>query len=219
MIPPVQNPAAGPIISLFVGDDHGVMRNGIRLLVERTPDLRLVGEAADGRALVEGVLAHRPDVVVADISMPELNGLEAVRQLRARGYGGRVVLLTSHDERRFVADALAAGVLAYVHKDETFDCLLAAIRAAHRGERWLSPRLAGVLEGDRARTLAELLSPREREVLQLLAEGRNTKEVAHQLGLSAKTVEFHRLNLFAKLKVNGLADLVRIAIKEGLVQL
>jgi DNA-binding NarL/FixJ family response regulator len=151
--------------------------------------------------------------------MPELNGLDAIRQIKARGFSGAVVLLSSHDERRFVAEALEIGVLAYVHKDDAFDRLIEAVQAALRGERWLSPRLAGSSDGASGQTLSHLLSPREREVLQLLAEGHNTKEAAGKLGISAKTIEYHRLSLFAKLRAKGIADLVRIAVKEGLVEL
>jgi DNA-binding NarL/FixJ family response regulator len=179
----------------------------------------VIGEAADGRALVEGVLELRPDVVVTDMAMSELNGIEAVRQLRAGGYRGVIVMLSMHDERRLISQALEAGVNAYVHKDHAFEQILAAIAAARRGEIWLSPQLANLLEGGQLQTLSELLTMREREVLHLFAEGHGTKEIAFRLHLSPKTIEVHRLNLFAKLKVNNVIELTRIAIKEGLVHL
>ncbi|MFI5335818.1 MAG: response regulator [Opitutales bacterium] len=204
---------------IFLGDDHGIIRDAVRLLLGRTPDLSLVGEAGNGRDLVAGVLRTQPDVVVTDLAMPELNGIDALRQLRARGYGGVVVVLSSHDERRQVAEALAAGASAYVHKDDTFESLLEAIRAARRGERWLSPRVAGTSAGTAAPALASVLTLREREVLQLLAEGHHTKAVADRLAVSGKAIEYHRLNLFAKLKAKSVVDLVRIAVKEGLVEL
>ena len=209
----------GVRLSVFMADDHKIVGDGLRLLIDREAGFHLVGEAADGRALVEGVLATQPDVVITDIAMPELNGLEAVRQLRAAGYKGLMVVLSMHNERKFVAEALAAGVNAYVLKDYAFTQLLSAIAAAKAGKTWLSPQLRNMVQEGEVPTLATLLSVREREVLQLLAEGHGTKEVAFRLQLSPKTVETHRLSLFSKLKVGGLADLVRIAVKEGLVKL
>jgi DNA-binding NarL/FixJ family response regulator len=209
----------GTALSLFMADDHKIVGDGLRLLIEREPGLHLVGEAADGRALVEGVLALRPDLVITDIAMPELNGLEAVRQIRAAGYAGIIVVLSMHSDRRFVSEALAAGINAYVLKDYAFTQVLSAIAVAQTGKVWLSPQLHGMVENGEVPTLTMLLSVREREVLQLLAEGHGTKEVAYRLQLSPKTVETHRLSLFSKLKVGGIADLVRIAVQEGLVKL
>lgn len=206
-------------LTLYLADDHKIVRDGLRVLTERDGRFRVVGEAADGRALVEGVLAVNPDVVVTDMSMHELNGADATRRLRAAGYRGAIVMLSMHSERRTIAQALEAGVNAFVHKDHAFGQILAAIEAARRGEVWLSPQLAHLMEGQQVPTLLEVLTMREREVLQLFAEGKGTKEVAASLHLSPKTVEIHRLNLFAKLKVNNVVDLTRIAIKEGLVQL
>jgi DNA-binding NarL/FixJ family response regulator len=158
-------------------------------------------------------------VVVTDLAMGELNGIDATRQLRSGGYGGTIVMLSMHDERRYITQALEAGVNAYVHKDHAFEQIAAAIDAARRGEIWLSPQLAALADGQKVETLTELLTMREREVLQLFAEGYGTKELAAQLQLSPKTVEIHRLNLFAKLKVNNVIELTRIAIKEGLIHL
>ena len=206
-------------VSLFIADDHKLVRDGLRVLVERAGNFRLVGEAADGRALVEGVLALEPEVVLTDLAMCELNGIDATRQLRAAGYKGLILMLSMHDERRFISQAVEAGVNAYIHKDHAFDQVLVAIEAAKRGEIWLSPQLAMMADEGHVHTLLELLTLREREVLQLFAEGYGTKEVAGQLHLSPKTVEIHRLNLFSKLKVNNVIELTRIAIKEGLIQL
>ena len=214
------DPQAGkPEMTLFIADDHKIIRDGLRVLTEKAGGIRVVGEAADGRALLEQVLVLRPDVVVTDMSMGELNGIDATRQLRAGGYTGLIVMLSMHDERRTIAQALEAGVNAYVHKDYAFEQVLQAIEAARRGEVWLSPNLAALADGGQMPTLLDLLTMREREVLQLFAEGYGTKEVAAQLHLSPKTIEVHRLNLFAKLKVNNVIELTRIAIKEGLVQL
>ncbi len=206
-------------LRLLLADDHKIVRDGLRVLLERAGGFEVLGEAADGRTLVELGVTLQPDVIVSDLAMHELNGIEAARQLRARGYRGAIVMLSMHDERRVVVQALEAGINAYVQKDHAFTQLLDAITAARRGEIWLSPQLASMAEGDRVPTLEELLTPREREVLHLFAEGKGTKEVAASLGLSPKTIEVHRLNLFAKLKVNNVVDLARIAIKEGFVHL
>ncbi len=212
-------PAPDVPLTLYLADDHKIVRDGLRVLLDRAGRYRVVGEAADGRALVEGVLSVRPQVVVTDMSMHELNGIEATRQLRSGGFGGVIVMLSMHDERRTISQALEAGVNAYVHKDHAFSQVVDAIEAARRGEVWLSPQLAHLTDGSEVPTLLELLTMREREVLQLFAEGHPTKEVASRLHVSPKTIEIHRLNLFAKLKVNNVVDLTRIAIKEGLVQL
>ena len=206
-------------LTLFFADDHKIVRDGLRVLIEREKGFTVVGEAADGRALVEGVAELQPDIVVADLAMSELNGVEAVRQIRASGYRGIIVMLSMHDERRLISQALEAGVNAYVHKDHAFDQILEAVAAARRGETWLSPQLSGLMVGDTVPTLIALLTMREREVLQLFAEGHGTKEIAFRLHLSPKTIEIHRLNLFAKLKVNNVIELTRIAIREGLVHL
>lgn len=205
-------------LTLILADDHKIVRDGLRVLIERSGRFRVIGEASDGRALVEQVLRLKPDIVVTDLGMTELNGIDAVKQLRASGYHGMVIMLSMHDERRYVSRALEAGVNAYLHKDDAFDQILTAIDAVKEGQVWLSRHLPQAKDGV-VKTIDDVLSPREREVLQLLAEGKGTKEAAAQLNLSPKTVEVHRLNLFAKLKANSVIDLTRIAIKEGLVQL
>jgi DNA-binding NarL/FixJ family response regulator len=160
-----------------------------------------------------------PAIVITDLSMGGMNGINATRQLRDGGFRGIIIMLSMHDERRHITQALTAGVDAYVHKEHAFEQLVEAIGAAQPGRIWLSPQLAALAEGGGVATLLDLLSMREREVLQLFAEGAGTKEVAAQLHLSPKTIEVHRLNLFAKLKVNNVIELTRIAIREGLVQL
>ena len=211
--------ATTSLLTVFIADDHKIVRDGLRHMMERSGEFRVVGDAGDGRTLVERVSATHPDVVVTDMAMVELNGVEATRQLRARGYRGIIVMLSMHDERRYIADALAAGINAYVEKDDAFAEIVAAIKAARAGKTWLSQRIAKQLDGTHLPTLPELLSDREREVLQLFAEGKGTKEIADTLRLSPKTIEIHRLNLFAKLKVNNVVDLTRIALKEGLAHL
>ena len=204
--------------TIVIADDHKIVRDGLRVLLEQGGKFQVVGEAGDGRSLAEKVNELSPDVVVTDMAMGELNGIEAVRQIRGGGYSKAIVMLSSHGERRNISQALEAGVNAYVHKDHAFEQLLEAIAAARRGEIWLSPELRPLMDGGKVATLSDILSPREREVLQLFAEGFGTKEVAGKLNLSPKTVEVHRLNLFSKLKVNNVVDLTRIAIKENLVQ-
>jgi DNA-binding NarL/FixJ family response regulator len=216
---PVANTATLDVPTVFIADDHQIVRDGLRHMMERSGEFRVVGDAGDGRTLVERVTALQPEVVVTDMAMVELNGVEATRQLRALGYRGVIVMLSMHDERRCVAEALAAGVNAYVKKDDAFAEVVAAIKAARAGKIWLSGDIEKHLEGTRLPTLSELLSDREREVLQLFAEGQGTKEIAATLSLSPKTVEIHRLNLFSKLKVNNVVDLTRIALKEGQVYL
>jgi DNA-binding NarL/FixJ family response regulator len=206
-------------LSLFIAEDHKIVRDGLRLLIERQPGLRVAGEAADGRTLVASVLTLRPDIVLTDLAMPELNGVDAIKQLRQQGYTGLILVLSQRDERRFVAEALQAGANAYLLKDHAFDQVLEAIEATRKGETWLSPQLRDIVRDGRVAQLADLLTTREREVLQLLSEGHATKEVAFRLQVSPKTVETHRLSLLAKLKAGGVADLVRIAVKEGLVNL
>jgi two-component system, NarL family, response regulator NreC len=206
-------------LTLFIADDHKIVRDGLRLMTERSGEFRVVGEAEDGRTLVERVTELQPQVVVTDMAMTELNGVEATRQLRARGYQGVIIMLSMHDDRQRVTEALAAGVNGFVNKDDAFAEIAAAIKAARAGKMWLSAGIQQLVDGQQLHTLRELLSERELEVLQLFAEGKNTKAIADTLGLSPKTIEIHRLNLFAKLKVNNVVDLTRIALKEGLAHL
>ena len=206
-------------ISIFIADDHQIVRDGLRLLIDRQEGMRTIGDAANGRALVEGALEAKPDVVITDISMPELNGIEAVRQLRARGFSGVIIVLSQRDDRKSVAEALEAGANAYLLKEFAFEQVVSAIKATLEGRRWLSPELADLMEGSRVALLSDLLTARELEVLQMLAEGHGTKEVAFRLHVSPKTIETHRLSLLAKLKAGSVVDLVRIALKEGLIEL
>lgn len=212
-------PPSAARLRVFLADDHKIVRDGLRILLERAERFEVVGEAANGRELWEGMADVKVDVVITDMAMMELNGIEAVRRIRAAGFGGTVVMLSARQEREVLADALEAGVNAFVHKDNAFDQLLQAIDEARRWGKWLSPNLEVLQQGREVLTLPKLLSGREMEVLHLLAEGLGTKEVAGKLGISPKTVEIHRLHLFAKLQVNNVVDLTRIAIREGVVEL
>jgi len=206
-------------MKIIVIDDHKIIRDGLRVLLERDPSLQVIGEAADGRTGMELVLKLRPEVVIMDLAMPDLNGIEATRQLRADGFVGGIAMLSSHNERRYVISAREAGVDAYVHKEFAFEEVRAAVAAAARRESYLSPDLAAQADDGQISTVAEMLTAREREVLQMLAEGQSVKEIAYRLGISPKTIETHRANLMRKLKVDNLADLTRLAVREGFAQM
>jgi len=206
-------------MKIIVIDDHKIIRDGLRVLLERDPSLQVIGEAADGRTGMELVLKLRPEVVIMDLAMPDLNGIEATRQLRADGFVGGIAMLSSHNERRYVISAREAGVDAYVHKEFAFEEVRAAVAAAARRESYLSPDLAAQVDDGQISTVAEMLTAREREVLQVLAEGQSVKEIAYRLGISPKTIETHRANLMRKLKVDNLADLTRLAVREGFAQM
>jgi DNA-binding NarL/FixJ family response regulator len=203
-------------LTLVLADDHKIVRDGLRVLFQRLPDHDVVGEAADGHAAVKLALELRPSVVVMDMAMPSLNGIEATRHLRAAGYKAGVVMLSMHSERRVVNQALAAGVNGYVLKDFAFEQLAAAVKTVAGGGEYLSPQLEALRSRGQIPLITELLTPREREVLQMLAEGHGAKEIGFRLGVSSKTVDTHRLNLMAKLRAHSVADLIRVAIKEGL---
>jgi DNA-binding NarL/FixJ family response regulator len=202
--------------TLIIIDDHKIIRDAILALIRQSPDLTVLGEAADGRVGLDLVLAQLPDVVLMDMGLPGLNGMEATRQLRERGYVGGIVIISMHNERHLVQGARDAGADAYLLKDHAFEQIDCAIDAALRREPFFSPQL-GEMGGVPAITGA--LTPRERQVLQMLAEGATSKEIAFNLKLSSKTVDVHRANLQRKLNAGTLADLTRIALREGIAQL
>ncbi len=206
------------LTTVFLADDHKVIRDGLSILLKLSGDFEVVGEAADGRALVDGVLALAPHVVVTDLTMPALGGADAVEQLREAGYPGAIIVLSMHDDRQSVSRALKSGANAYVHKDHAFQEVVIAVRAALNRETYLSPLLAQLMQTGTVPTVADLLSMREREVFQLLAEGRNVKEAAGALSLSPKTVETHRANIYAKLGVSNAVELSLLAVREGFVK-
>lgn len=213
-------------IRIVLADDHHIVRDGLRSLLEEQGDMEVIAEAENGRDAVALAAELRPDVVVMDVGMPDLNGMEATRQVLERARGTRVVALSMHSDRRFVAGMLEAGASGYVIKDAAFEELARAIRAAVDGRTFLCPAVAGVVVEDylnrRAAdepTPARPLTPREREVLQLLAEGSATKQIAARLGVSVKTVETHRSHIMAKLNIHSVAELTRYAIREGLTSL
>jgi two-component system response regulator NreC len=204
---------------LLLADDHAVVRNGLRVLLERE-GFQVVAEACDGQEALRLAAAVQPDIAVLDISMPLLNGLDAARELK-RSHGLKVILLTRHDEAQFVTEALRAGVNGYVLKNQAATDLVAAIQQVERGGVYLSPNISRtVMEAYLTRTdvAPDPLTPRERQVLQMVGEGKSSKDVARLLGISAKTAESHRARLMRKLDIHETASLVRYAIRSGLVQ-
>jgi DNA-binding NarL/FixJ family response regulator len=195
-------------------DDHELVRSGLRLLIEHEPGWSVVGEAADGREGFEQVVRLKPDCAIVDLMMSEMDGITAVREMRAAGFTGGKVVLSSPEAPGFVREAQAAGADAYVFKLRAFAELKTAIASARRREPFVSLPDAS---GDQPAGI-DLLSSRELEVLCQLALGRNVKEIAFALGLSPKTVETHRANVMAKLEVDNLASLTRLALREGLIK-
>jgi DNA-binding NarL/FixJ family response regulator len=207
-------------------DDHQMFCQGLRSLLEREPDIDVVGEAGDGRTAVRLVQDLSPDLVVMDVSMPEMNGAEATRQIKARTPGVKVIALSMFEDKHYVFDMLSAGASAYVVKSGAYTELVYAMQQVCSGRGYLSPRVAGYLIEDVARmrtslgaTRLSVLTTREREVLQLLAEGRPVRVIAKQLHLSAKTVDTHRRNIMTKLDIYSVAELTKLAVSEGLTSL
>lgn len=216
---------------VLLADDHAIVRAGLRSLLDQASSIAVIGEASDGRMAVSMAADLQPDVVVMDIGMQGLNGIDATRKITSESPGVRVIALSMHSDRRFVSGMLGAGASGYLLKDSAFEELVDAITAVISGHVYLSPSIASVVVEDyaqRINTPAEAdievpalarLSPREREVLQLAAEGKSTKELAAALNLSIKTVESHRRQVMEKLGIYSLAGLIRFAIREGLVSL
>lgn len=214
-------------IRVVLADDHRMMREGIRALLEREDDIEVVGEAADGREAVRLATQLCPDVVVMDVSMPLLNGIEATRQIRRDCPGARVLTLTVHETKDYVAQLLAAGASGYIIKRAGGDELVSAIRAVQRGEAFLHPSIAKLVIEDYVRRLKageglsaqEVLTDREREILQLIAEGYTNREIADSLHLSIKTVQNHRSNIMHKLDLHDRGELIKYAIQQGIIHL
>jgi DNA-binding NarL/FixJ family response regulator len=210
-------------IRILIADDHGVVAEGLKHLVEAEADMEVVACVGDGREAVQLARDAQPDVVLMDLSMPELNGADATRAILQRDPKCRVIVLSMYAQREYVRRALKAGAAGYVVKRSAAKEVVEAIRAVHAGQRYLSPRVADVVledySDDKQDDRLARLSAREREVLQLLAEGRTGAEIAQRLSLSQKTVETYRARLVEKLGIRDLAGLVRFAIQRGLVSL
>lgn len=210
-------------IAVVVVDDHAIVRDGLRLVLESAGDIAVVGEAADGRAAVQAVQSLRPDVTIMDLSMPELNGSEAIRQIRERSPRTKVIVLSMHATSEHIYRALEAGALAYLVKDSAGKEVVDAVRATFRGERYMSKRIVETVFEDYVRrrkapqpSPLERLSAREREVLQLVVEGKTSAAIGSAIHLSPKTVDSYRSRLMCKLAIRDVPGLVRFAIAHGL---
>lgn len=212
-------------VRILLADDHTVIRQGLRLLLEREPGFEVIGEAADGRQAVALAEQRRPDVLILDLAMPNLNGIEAARQIAARLPGAAIVVLSMHADESYLLQALKAGARAYLLKDSADTDLIAAVRAVSEGKGFFSPAISRLLADDYVRQLQErgahdsyeLLTSREREILQLLAEGKSNKDVATLLNLSPYTVETHRANVMQKLNLHSAPELVLYAVRKGMI--
>lgn len=206
-------------IRVLIADDHGVVAGGLRALVDCEPDMEVLALAENGRDAVRLALRHRPDVVVMDHEMPELNGTEATREIRLRSAATRVIILSMHSDAVHIRRALQAGASGYIAKKSAADEVVSAVRAVHAGRRYVSSRLTGQvldeLAGDGADDPLARLSRRERQVLQLIAEGHSPSEIGRMLALSTNTVETYRGRMMEKLALRDVASLVRLAIREG----
>jgi DNA-binding NarL/FixJ family response regulator len=213
-------------IRVLLADDHRILRDGIRALFDDQADIEVIGEAEDGQTTVKLVAQLQPDVVVMDIAMPLLNGLEATRQIQRDHPQVKVLILTMHENEEYIRQVLAAGALGYVLKDAAARDLLGAIRAVYQGEAVLSPAITRLVIEDylrwgdiRAEDTSDGLTPREREVLQLIAEGYTNKEIAEILSLSVKTIQSHRTNLMSKLDLHDRGELIKYAIQKKIIDI
>jgi len=208
------------MIKILLADDHALVRHGFRMILAAQPDMEVAGEAGNGREAVELAQKLKPDVVVMDVAMPELNGIEATRRIVELAPRARVLALSMHKDAVYVREILRAGARGYLLKDSADADLLAAVRAVAKGEGYLSPGVSDAVLSDYRRHVTDpldLLTSREREVLQLIAEGKTNKEIATSLALSVYTVEAHRGRLMEKLNLHSTGELVRFAVRSGLI--
>jgi DNA-binding NarL/FixJ family response regulator len=213
-------------LRILIADDHGLMRRGTRALLEARHGWRVVGEAANGREAAEKAIKLKPDVAIVDISMPEMDGVEVVRQIREAVPDTKVLVLTMHESDQMVRRALEAGACGYLLKSDLADSLAKAVKTVSEGKRFLTPKVSEIVlkgflktrsqheEGERA---GARTTPREIEIIRLLAEGKANKEIAAMLGITVRTVETHRAKIMLKLGLHSLADLIHYAIRQGLV--
>jgi DNA-binding NarL/FixJ family response regulator len=212
-------------LRILLADDHVVMRTGLRALLERQPNLEVVGESANGRETIELAASLRPDVVVMDVGMPDLNGIEATKAIVTQRRVTAVIVLSMHADESYVMRALKAGARAYLLKDSAAADLIGAIEAVSQGKSFFSPKVSRILAEDYVRVLRQkgavdsydLLTSREQEILQLLAEGKANKEVATDLNISLYTVETHRSHILQKLNLHNSAELVLYAVRKGII--
>jgi two-component system response regulator NreC len=216
------------MLNVLLVEDHAIVRQGIRAILEEEADVAVVGETGDGSRALELIELHRPQIVLMDLSLPGLGGIEAIRQIHGRFPGVRVVVLSMHESEEYVFRALRAGAAGYVVKRSTSTELVLALRAVAAGSTFLSPSISAILINDyvqradsqgRDDEALDILTPREREILQLIAQGLNNRQIAGRLHISIKTVETHRGNMMSKLDVHDRAALVQFAIESGLITL
>jgi DNA-binding NarL/FixJ family response regulator len=206
-------------LRILIADDHGVVRSGLKLLLDRQPDIEVIAEAEDGVEALEKVVAEKPDVAILDVAMPRMTGLQATHEIKKQAPDTQVLILSMHDDERYLYEALRAGASGYVLKRAAGEDLLDAVRAASRGEPFLTPEAQQTLIRDfLARGEQPELTPREQEIVKLIAEAHTNKEIAGILHLSEKTVESHRANVLQKLGMRDRVELVRYAIRHGLVE-
>jgi DNA-binding NarL/FixJ family response regulator len=213
-------------IQILLVDDHEIVRYGLRCLIEEQPDMEVVGEAENGLMAIDLARKLKPNVVIMDISMPDMNGFEATRRIRKEIPETKIIVLSMHHKRQFVIDMLKAGVSGYILKTRVHDDLIRAIKAAVAEEVYLSSRITGIVANDYVSNLPAsdqspfaVLTSREREVLQLISEGKSTKECALRLYVSVKTIESTRRQIMHKLNIHNIADLTKYAINEGITSL
>jgi two-component system, NarL family, response regulator NreC len=212
-------------IRILLSDDHNILRDGMRLLLERQPGFVVVGEASDGRETLDLAQDHQPDVVVMDIAMPNMNGIEATRRITEKHPRMGVVILSMHYDESYVIRSLKAGARAYLLKDAVKSELIAAIHAVVEGRSFFSPKISRILQEDYVQALGrkgaddsyELLTDREREILQLVAEGKTNKEIANTLNLSLYTVDTHRTHILQKLNLHSVAEVILYAVRKGII--
>lgn len=210
-------------VRILLAEDHTIIRQGLRALLEQDPNMTVVAEAENGRTAVQLARSESPEIAILDINMPELNGIDATRQLTADALPLKVIILSMYCDKRFVIEALQAGARGFLPKDSAVDELATAINAVRDGQIYLSTKISGDIITDYLRLLRSteksaftVLTPREREVLQLLAEGKSTKSIAQSLSVSVKTIETYRQQLMEKLEIYSVAELTKYAIREGL---
>jgi len=213
-------------LKILLADDHRIMREGLRSLLEKRPDMEVIAEAENGRTTVQLSRRFKPDVVLMDIIMPDLNGVEATRQILAESPDVKVIALSMYSDKKFVTEMLSAGASGYLLKDTAFEELDSALRTVVNNRTYLSPKIACLVEKDYSTSSAikdssasSVLTNREREVLTFLAEGKTTKHIASSLNVSVKTVETHRKKIMDKLGISSIAELTKYAIREGLTSL
>jgi len=213
-------------LRILLADDHRIMREGLRSLLEKQPDTEVIAEAENGRTTVQMSRRFKPDIVLMDIIMPDLNGIDATRQILAELPDIKVIALSMHSDKRFVVEMLGAGASGYLLKDTAFEELDKALHTVVNNRTYLSPKIVGLMAEDyspgivtKDYLVSPVLTSREREVIQLIAEGKTTKQIASILNVSVKTVETHRKKIMDKLGTNSVAELTKYAIREGLTSL